>query len=415
MAWRIDESVIRGEIDNRTRGRVTGRIWFAGRDEPVELELAGNAWRDVAGRRLEFVNPSSKPIDLNSLATRQTGVIGDCTASRKVKIVDVSPEELRALARQRKPFPWHWGNSLYLEWFSPSDGRIVIESANYQLTLGTDAAWEMTPEEEEQQRKANEKAMGYFMGKLGQAAPLEADASEPLVPSEAKEEEEWGEPQPLSEAEAEKMLEDSDRLVDRIQTRMEREGPGADLGKILDEELERRARERGEKPPTPEEEARRAAWIEEINRAADEATDNLDPELEAELETKHPLAEQAFALALRLHRDPEERHWIPPGASEEHPLVDLAAAAAKASAKLAGALNGYFWPPELDSCASVIVRLKRAHGYLDDARLAADVCIQQNLAEPKWLADARRELKAMTGECDAIITELRAKLSRGFD
>jgi len=26
MAWRIDESVIRGEIDNRTRDRVTGRI-----------------------------------------------------------------------------------------------------------------------------------------------------------------------------------------------------------------------------------------------------------------------------------------------------------------------------------------------------------------------------------------------------
>ena len=57
MAWRIDESVIRGEIDNRTRDRVTGRIWFEGRAEPVELNLTGNAWRDLAGRRLEFVNP----------------------------------------------------------------------------------------------------------------------------------------------------------------------------------------------------------------------------------------------------------------------------------------------------------------------------------------------------------------------
>src|SRR5262245_18749076 len=118
MAWRIDESVVRGEIDNRTRGRVTGRIWLAGREEPVELELAGNGWRDVAGRRLEFVNPSPRPIDLNSLATRTTGVIGDCTASRKVKVVAVSKEEFRNLSRQRKPFPWHWGNSLYLEWFS---------------------------------------------------------------------------------------------------------------------------------------------------------------------------------------------------------------------------------------------------------------------------------------------------------
>ena len=39
MAWRIDESVVRGEIDNRVEGRVTGRIWFVGLDEPVELEL----------------------------------------------------------------------------------------------------------------------------------------------------------------------------------------------------------------------------------------------------------------------------------------------------------------------------------------------------------------------------------------
>ena len=29
MAWRIDRHVVRGEIDNRTRGRVTGLIWFA--------------------------------------------------------------------------------------------------------------------------------------------------------------------------------------------------------------------------------------------------------------------------------------------------------------------------------------------------------------------------------------------------
>jgi hypothetical protein len=57
MAWRTDEAVVRGEMDHRTRDRVTGRIWFAGLAEPVELELEGNAWRDLAGRRLEWVNP----------------------------------------------------------------------------------------------------------------------------------------------------------------------------------------------------------------------------------------------------------------------------------------------------------------------------------------------------------------------
>ena len=74
MAWRIDEWVIRGEIDNRVRGRVTGRIWFTGRAEPVELSLTGDCWRDLAGRRLEFVNPQPKPGLPTSFATRQEGV-----------------------------------------------------------------------------------------------------------------------------------------------------------------------------------------------------------------------------------------------------------------------------------------------------------------------------------------------------
>ena len=64
MAWRIDGAVVRGELDNRVRGRVTGRIWFAGRAEPVVLELEGNCWRDLAGRRLEFTNPQPKPGDV---------------------------------------------------------------------------------------------------------------------------------------------------------------------------------------------------------------------------------------------------------------------------------------------------------------------------------------------------------------
>jgi hypothetical protein len=99
MAWRIDESVIRGEIDNRTRDRVTGRIWFAGLAEPVELALEGNAWRDLAGRRLEFVNPVAVKPPLSAaagFAQRQSGVIGDCTASRKVKVPEVTMEELIA-------------------------------------------------------------------------------------------------------------------------------------------------------------------------------------------------------------------------------------------------------------------------------------------------------------------------------
>ena len=94
MAWRIDRNVIRGEIDNRTRGRVTGKIWFVGRDEPVELALAGDAWRDLAGRHLAFVNRTPRAGNMDGFAARQTGVIGDCTASRKVKVPEIPLEQI---------------------------------------------------------------------------------------------------------------------------------------------------------------------------------------------------------------------------------------------------------------------------------------------------------------------------------
>ena len=41
MALRIADSVIRGEIDNRLRDHVVGRIWVEGLEDPVRLNLEG--------------------------------------------------------------------------------------------------------------------------------------------------------------------------------------------------------------------------------------------------------------------------------------------------------------------------------------------------------------------------------------
>jgi hypothetical protein len=409
MAWRIDEQVIRGEIDNRVRDRVTGRIWFVGRDQPVELDLAGNAWRDLAGRRLEFVNPDPKAGDLAGIAARQTGVIGDCTASRKVKVPEIPMDQIGEYYKARKPWPWHWGNSLYLEWFSITNGRVMIESASYQLTVDPDTAWEMSADEEEAQRRANAEAMGSFMGKLGDAM-----AAEPLDDTAAEETDDVRSVEPLSEEEAEKMQEESDRLADRINARVEREGI-EHYERILEEELERRSKERGEKPLTPEEEETRNEWIEEMNRAAEEAAKNPDPELEKELAKKHPLSERAFEFSRRLIKEPEERGWIPADASSEQPVADLVSSVMSAGAKFAGALDGYTWPPPLNECASTLVRLKRARGYLDHALLAAEFCGQHQLVDAAWLADVQRETTSLAHDCDLLIGELRARLERGID
>jgi hypothetical protein len=337
------------------------------------------------------------------LRGKQTGVVGDITASRKVRVPEIPLDQIGEYYAARKPFPWHWGNSLYLEWFSMANGRVVIESASYELTVVGEAAWEMTEEEERIQRQANGEAMVQFMERLGKAVAETAEREEAALEEDG----------PQSEEEAERMLEESERLVDRIQARMEREGPDADYEKILEEELERQSRERGEPPLTPEEETRSAEWIEELNRAAEEAAS--DSEAPEEADRKHLLAERAFEFSVRLHEEVDDHDWVPAGASPEHPVAELVATAMQASAKLAGALNGEDYPPPVVNCGHVIARLKRAVSYLNDAQLAADACAEQELTDSAWLAKARREIAALAAETERVIGELRERLARGWD
>lgn len=409
MAWRIDEAVIRGELDNRTRGRVTGRIWFSGREEPVELELTGNCWSDLAGRRLEFSNPDPQPGDVEKLAARQKGSVGDITASRKVKVPDIPLDQVGEYYAAKKPFPWHWANALYLEWYSERNGRVVIETASFDLkVVGDEPTWEMSEAEEEQQRQTNGAAMTDFMERLAEATgtqDLEVVDDTP---------EEWN-AKPQTEEEAEQQQERSERLADRIEARLAREGKDADYEKILEEEIERMQRERGEPEPTPEDLARKAEWIEEMNRAAEEALANPDPEVEEELHYQHPLVTRATELSFQMRETAKKEGWLPENHSPEHPVAELLDATMIAGPKLAGALNSRYWPPEIEFCAHTIVRLKRARVYLEDALRATESCQEEKLIKPEHLGPIVVDLIDLAREADELIAELRAKLARGTD
>ena len=418
MAWRIEESVIRGEIDNRVRGRVTGRIWFAGCEAPLELNLAGDCWRDLAGRLLEFTNPAPKPAVLDDLESPQIGAVGDISASRKVKVPDIPMDQIGEYYAAKKPFPWHWGNSLYLEWFSESNGRVVIESASYELKIVGEPAWEMSVEEEEAQRRTNGELVTGFMAQLDEAVAAHEDTefneqSEKMA-AEREGDSEWEE-KPQSEAEADQMQARSDLLSDRIQARLKREGANADYETILHEEIERLHRELGEPEPTPEQLARNAEWIEEMNRASEEALKNPDPEFEAELAAEHPLAERAFELSIQVQDTAEDEGWIPEGASQEHPAAELTGSIMTAAAKLAGALNGRRWPPGIDECAGIIVRLKKAREYLDDALRAMESCQDEKLVNLRLLGPILVEVIDLAHDADEIIAELRERLERRTD
>lgn len=401
MAWRIDEQVIRGEIDNRTREKTTGRIWFVGRDKPVELILSGNPWRDLAGHVLRFANPSPKPGLPEGLSDEQHGVVGDITASRKVKVPDVPMDELMELVRAGRPFPWHWANTLYLEWHSALNGRVVIESASYTLKLEGVAAWSMNEAEEAEQQRANGEAMSAFMDRLTMTP--EDDTTDDDAP------------QSHAEAAAIQEAARMDKLLDRVLARLERE-PDSDFETIMDEESARLRRERGEPEPdlTPEEFSQRRELHEEmdaIETNTEAFTKSEAASWQDEERPRHPLVTQSTDLAVRLHR--EVKSWLPEGASAEHPLSEIVVGVMIAGAKLAGALTNrdFEWPPEKLFAGDVLVRLKKARGHLRDALAGLDAAELENLATPAWRAFVRHEIGEVLAEVEELIVEVRRVLS----
>ena len=162
MAWRIQNHVVRGVIDSRTPGRVTGTLWLAGREKPIRLELEGDPLRDLAGCLLTFENPRPEAGEPDQFADLQDGRVGDMTASRKARVPDVTLEEMGRLSREGQPVPCHLANTLYLEWFSESNGRVVIEAVDWRVTVSP-PGWHMTPEQEQQQSERNREAMRDFL------------------------------------------------------------------------------------------------------------------------------------------------------------------------------------------------------------------------------------------------------------
>jgi hypothetical protein len=400
MAWRIEKYVIRGEIDNRVKGRVIGRLWLAGMDEPLALDLQGNTWRDLAGHVLRFVNPKPvKPLDSLGLTSQQIGFVGDISASRKVRVPTCTDEELKVHIAARTAFPWAWGNSLYLEWFSETNGRVVIDIAHFQLDLDPDRAWEMTEQEEEEQRRANAEMLSRFVAEMAQ--------------SFAEDELEDDEPRSAAEAEADAEAARMDLLIDRVNARLTRKGGIADFDRIFEEERERLRRERGEPEPrelSPEEEAERIAWIEEMNAIASEALEDADGDHWKEDSEPHPLVGSCSDLGVRIHQEVKGNGWLDEYALEEHPLRIALFGVQSAAAKLAGALGIYRddeWPPAPLFAGDTLVRLKKARGYLRDAIAGLDAADDENLATAPWRAIAHKEIEDILSQVQHLIGEVR--------
>ena len=363
MAWHIGEFVLRGEIDNRVRGKVTGRLWLTSHPEPLLLDLTGNAGRDLAGRCWQFVNLHPRPGQLEMLGPSLTGVLGECTATRKVKVPEVPPREARP-GVGAPVLRWHWRNGVFIEWFCPRNGRVVLASTDYQLGMLSDAAWTMTEAESAAQQRAVK------------AAQLRAVESSESIWLALTRKPPGGPP----------------RLIDRIHERLSREGPQADFERIVEEEIALRRRERLSRPPAP---------------LPLPVTQPQNPD--------HPLVARAHALALRLLEEPSSRGWLTDELSPEHPMADQVASTMKAAIKLAGGLNGHPGIIRPEECAAALHWVRQAFEFLEDALCAAEDCSRQKLADAVWQIGVRVELTDLAQETAALIEELERRQSRGTE
>ena len=400
MAWRIEQAVIRGEIDNTVEGHTTGCIWLAGCDVPLQLSLDGDCWRDLAGTRLYFENPAPQPgPETAGLAVDQSGVIGDMTASRKAKLPWGGDEETHGRRRGHQDVTFEWCNTLYLEWFSEFNGRVVIEASSFTLRISPHE-WELDEDAEAAQKLANLNAMRDFMTLVIQRRDEDAPGTESA-----------GE---LDEFAWEERLKENDRLTDAYQEVLE---------KYLDDEDSERK------------EAFVMGWdglldaLAERDEAAghgalDDDDEDGDPRLGDAFEDdfddesgkfgvadgipfddshSHPLQASAQALACQAMDLVENSDG--PGTPSYLLITNLL----QVSGKLASALNDYGsgYQPEN---GFVLAVLKRCLNWLNDALGACQV-LHETTSDPAKRA-AFRKLQAAAFQVRNQIVEIRRNFKK---
>lgn len=168
MAWRPNENLIAGELDNRIPQKVTGWLRFYRQGQSplkVKLDLAGDFHEDIRGTRIRLHNdqPSDQDHDgdrgatyMRGFASVQRGTCGDITAGiplgpwteqlaqQLLARLELSWEEhgvtgqLRESRRREAAedmrrhieagtLYYPYVDYPYIEWYSEANGRVVLE------------------------------------------------------------------------------------------------------------------------------------------------------------------------------------------------------------------------------------------------------------------------------------------------
>ena len=392
MAWRLHEHVLRGEIDNRTRGHVAGRIWLAGVEEPLLLALLDDCQPDLAGCLLRFENPQPVAMTIKPLASRQRGMAGEITAARKVRVFDIPFEEAYAMIKAGGTPPEHRANALYLEWHSDVSGRVVIESTNYRLEV-SEPAWRFTADElAERARRTAEESNAF-------AIEIRADGTE----------EEW------DEFRCEELLRESDARGDKYRRLLEKYLDHPDRDRIIAHEMGwpwmEEALDETQTPPVHKDADEPTAADDfpstEIElRAPEPSREGIDWVRDKDGDIVHPIGKRAtdalYALLdeLRAAGNPEEHHAG---------LGEFVAHTMTLSAKLAGALGSLARGWDGAESGLAIASLKRALDILHQALAAAGALGADTPFSAARIAHFRDELFAIREEMLALMANLRER------
>lgn len=399
MAFRIHDSVVRGEIDNRVKGIVRGKIWEEGCAAPLTLELKGNAHPDLAGCRLTFTN-SQKPVPMRSaedLQPLQRGMIGDLTASRKVRVPAVPMAEFLNWPRNKGRPPSRWANCLYLEWFSEANGRVVVESVDYEMAISA-PEWRLTPEEDEERARQAAAGMADFMQRL-------TDAIEQQQRGQKDPGEKW------DEHDYEKFLKESDARTDKYMELLEKYGDS-------DGAEEKIAKEMGWlKELTPEEAEEERKRIEEMNRACEEALNEPPPDPEPQREgidwirdehghIHHPLQHRCTERAMKFWKRVDK---LGLKKSEDEDMGQFLGEWLTTGAKLAGALDGVAEDRGTADPAFTVACLKRALDHLHKSQAGLEAVAPGKLLPEKMIMEARKELFEIREGILKLMDEFRGR------
>ena len=412
MATRLDPAIIRGEISNETPGFVTGRIWLAGRAAPLVLNLRGNCLRDIAGCTLTFVNPDPQRLPLyDVLNDVQDGAAGEMTASRKSRIARVSAAEVIRLMENRLPVPTRLTNSLYLEWFSNTNGRLVIDTSEFTLQISA-PAWIMSAEEESLQVLEAQHTFHKYLDII--TGMEEADDEEDeLFEEEDEDEDDFSNDlqealqfcdEPLNEFEWEQELRDADRRAEAYQEAFDRYRDHPQREQLIAEAM-------GWDPSEVDE------ITQELSEVA-EAMQPDDPETLIESacfiagsreDEHHPLSRRAMNFALHLQAEAEQRGLLQPDAARENALLAVIVSIIAMGAKLAAALDPMVEGLEPEP-GFVVAMLKRAQVPLNEAMhaLGSIDMRQLNGNTRRWLTRVRHELFSIRNDVLDVMKEQRA-------